>query len=51
MSQKTPNPALTFLLGASLVAVIGLTAYIYTDGFGEEQADISIELPDISAEG
>ncbi|MGB0498511.1 MAG: hypothetical protein ACPGID_09240 [Rubricella sp.] len=51
MKRNGANTTLSFIAGALAVAVIGMGAYIYTDGFGEEDASVTIELPQIQAEG
>ncbi|WP_171060486.1 hypothetical protein [Poseidonocella sp. HB161398] len=47
MAEKSPNTTLAFLLGACLVALVGVVAYVYTGGdFGQEsEPEIQIDLP------
>ena len=36
----------SFLIGALVIAVVGFEAY-YFGGFGKDEADIKIKLPDV----
>ncbi|MBB5515265.1 hypothetical protein FHS89_001275 [Rubricella aquisinus] len=43
MSDKGKS-GMSFILGGLVVAVIALGAYVYTDGFGANEPEISVDL-------
>ncbi|WP_198670582.1 hypothetical protein [Oceanicella sp. SM1341] len=50
MATGNRGSGLSFIVGALVVAVVGLGFYAYNGGFEKQDADITIDLPDVDTQ-